>query len=454
MAADKKATNYKKQVEETLVHYINSGHFTLSQAHEYMTKLVDTIFGNDEHSGLYEFIKSDYKDLNLEDEEVLKRCEKMFENGWRVMPHEGKFWLVDDNLRAVKDVTGPQTIMEPEEEKEALLITQETAYIFLKHESRAKLVKAAKPLNIDPVEFKSPQFTYNFVFDKTGGADSDLFPLAQSYRGLSKILTRLAYFPYVKEMTDITQLYESGFRLSDDKINPTTFSRAYIESKTKNYILTPVRNDMIGNRYQDELAILYAYKKREALKDLGIDVEVPLQVGEKGQTFALMFEDKEDYTDLQDLGEIIRILDSVESNHRNKSYPSASYKKLIQNICALAVIEAILFGNGRFSLADITINTVQSSIKLRYTGKVTTHTPQELMTFLNSFKSASKNKPVMEALLGRLSLRDPKFRENFGVLLQNLPENFEEIINGIDTSDLPKGYEQVKSTLIKVLGVA
>lgn len=452
MAIDKKASDYKNKVEEMLVHYINNGHFTLSKAHEYMTSLVQTIFGNDEHSGLYEFIQKNYTDLKLDDAEILKRSEKMFENGWRVKKQDGRFWLLDENLKAVRDVTGPQTILEPEEEKDSIVINQETSYLFITTSSRAKLVKALKPYNIDPKELKSAQFAYNFVYDKTGGADSELFGLVQSYKALSKILAKVSYFPYVKNMTEITQLYDDGIRLSSNRVNPTSFTRAYMESKSKKFILTPVRPAKIGEYHQDQLALMYAYKKKEALSELGIDVEIPTQIGEKDQTFALLFTDPEDYRDVQDLGEIVRILTALNYSYRSKAYPASNYKKLISNISALAVIESMLFGNGRFSLADLTIDTVHGNVKLRYTGKVSTHTPDDIIMFLNSFKAVSKDMDIIEALLGRMSLRDPKFKESFSVILKNLPDNFENIINNIDLSDLPKGYSQVKSVLLKVIG--
>lgn len=424
---EKDITNYKDSLEQAVLVHIaaKSDGWTLTKGHEYVERMVSTIFGTPEHGGLVQYLQQEQAHLNLSISDAIARAETMIKDGWSVKKINERWFLLDSNFKKVIDVSGS-----PDVEPAPVIseLSPENCWMMLDEGNARSLAKAATLKGVDTSLLVSPSFAYQFVMSNFG-TEHPLFPFVQMYKGLGDILSKIYYFPS-KEIISFDELRGKGFRVLP-KLNPSDIAKTFISTGSKSYTVLPVSDLYFEDKPADATFVPEAQWKSEILKSCGVEVEVPIQIGEFDYTFALGFEDKGHYTSVQDLGEAARILYTVQQQGKAKNYPL--FEKLAGQIAAVFFMEVFIVGNKNFTLADVNIDTVSPKVTLRYTAQGHMYTDKELKYALENLREGELS--FADFITLSPDIREPEMLDNLKKVVDILPDSFKSAVKKAESKD-------------------
>jgi len=426
--------DYTERLEDLVLQHLSADKanktklWSLKRAHDHVDKLVTTLFGvQGSYSGIIQYLADEQQHLNLTLGDAVRRAECMVAEGWSIKNENGRFLLLDSNFRKVKDVTGSPDIAPAPVVSE---FGPENCWMLLEETEARKLAKEAAAHGVDTAMLSSPSFAYQFVVSKLG-VDSPLFPFAQSYKGMGEILNKTHYFES-KDLTSLEELRDEGFRISG-KINPSEAQKSYMKSGTKGYFVLPVGDNYINGKPGDAIFVADSYWKKSLLNDLGINVEAPIQIGEMGFTFALGFEDTEHYASTQDLGEVTRLLYSIQSQNKARNYPI--FDKIIGQLASIYVVENLIVGNSNFTLANVSLDTVKPQVSLRYSSQGRNYAPKQIKYALENSNQGASGISVVDFLSMCPPITSQDAIDNLSLVIRALPEKFKSAIKSAQSED-------------------
>lgn len=452
---------YKQNIELQATEYVKHGMWTLSQAYNYIDRLVNTIFGTDKHSGIVDFLVSQ-KHLNLTPEDLISHAQQYVHLGWHVAQMGTKYYLLSGEFKRVADVTGPSSIVPG---SAILEITPENAYMMFETPIAQKIVTIAGEKGISPEEIRQASYMQQFFTENING-NEDIYGYVQNYYNLFKVLEKFTYYKgSVSDSVDIRELYALGYRISNLK-NPTSEPRAYLQKGSDIVVIRPVQRDKSAQGINNDLVNLIGTKLQEQLlSQYGVMTDVPTEINELSVTFALGFkQDNFSFNNL-DYFETERMLKVIDTQGQSKLYPAKNYKRISDAVAALAVTRILLLGDAVFNPGSLSIDTVNNKVYSKYTGTLFT-------TDIQSLKMYHSNTQTQQSVESKSSLRYVAEDElsivgkNWNVITAMcalLPDGFVDSVQNInldefaagtseDISQLSNYFEIAKQTLLRAVG--
>lgn len=453
--------SYREHIELQATEYVKQGSWTLSQAHNYVERLVSNIFGNEKHAGIVDFLVSQ-KHLQLSEKDLVAHASHYVHLGWHVAQMGSKYYLLSGEFKRVSDVTGPSSIVPA---NAILDINTENAYMMFETNVAQQIVTLASNKGVTAEEIRQAAFMQEFFTNNDDG--SDLYGYVQNYYNLFKVLEKFTYYKgSVGDSVSIRELYALGYRISN-MLNPTSEPRAYLQKGSDIIVLRPLQRDinpvapinndlvnLIGTRLQDAI-----------LSNYSVLTDVPTEINELAATFALAYkQDNFSFNNL-DFFETERMLKVIDTQGQAKLYPAKNFKKINESVIALAVTRILLLGDSKFNPGSFSVDTVNNKVYSKYTGGLFTTEMQSLKMYHSNTKTqnvAQTKTPLRYIAEDRHSIQDRNW-DVVTALCAALPKGFVDEVQNISLDEFAAGttedvkplsdyFELAKQTLLRAVG--
>lgn len=350
-------SEYRNSLDDLLYPYVATHMYTLSQANAYADMLVSTIFGDENHLGLFQFVKDKSVD-NLSDKEMVIYCERLIIKGWSIKLHNGTYWIYNGDLQRITNVTGKNSLS-----NEGLTFNPSNAHLFLPEEVGARIQTLAMGMGYEAdalVEIGSLDMVLR-------SADGDLKTAGYilNYNKLRDILLKRSKYPTLSDGLTITKLYMEGFRLAARLIN----GGAVIQKDKQVFVLYPIQ-DELGVTLNKDMASVVGSRIKDKLMPRKVVNQSLQEVKDLKQAYAILTE----YFDLEPMS----YKDSIDRMRRITNEGTRPKASLYESIASVIVTDAILLGNNMFNLGCVGIDSVSGRV-FSYASREYFSTSQEAL---------------------------------------------------------------------------
>jgi len=344
---------YKENLDAFLYPYVVSGAVTLSQAHDYEETLITTIFGDETHLGIFQFLQ----DKNVggkPDKFLVSLAEQLVVKGWHIN-HEGrKYWLINGDFQRVIDLTGKAELSK---DAASMTFDEANAHLFLEDgvASKIEALAAKQGYNADDLANSGH---LDLLLAHINNVEFAGYLV--NYNNLRQVLRKSSKYRTLTEGTTMNALYEQGFRLGTQITFPLG-KRTIMEQDGKGFIITKA-SSQLNQEYivNKTLLSVVASRVKEALykKMRFIQPEVLIELKELRQTFAVMREfwnSDTTYMTYSDMADAFRRLDV---GYREGTVSKGLYQRVKEMFSAVVVTDAILLGDSKFSLSSFGFDSI------------------------------------------------------------------------------------------------
>lgn len=414
--------SYNDLLEDLLHPYVVSGVMTLSHAGRYRQALIETIFGSENHLGIFHYLKDRDKDSKL-DKELVAYAEQLILKGWQIRREEdGRYWINNGDLQRIVDVTGRAPL---HDDIAAASFDESSAHIFLRDDVASKVSALSRTLGHDADSLAA---TGNLDILLSRIADNKFAGYIINYNALRRILSKPTTYQITGRGMSALDLHDQGYRLGSRIMSPSS-EKAVLEWRGEQYAVSPVKSSFNGkhmvNRYS--LMALGAKVKSDLLGgETKIFSPEIAEISDFSRVFALMCRlppaefAEHSFTDTLDT------LDNLFSSTR----PSSFIARLSSAIASVIVIDGLLLGNRSLSLSAIAVDSV--------TGKVfSSHSLDYFSLSDLGISRSEKSSLGKEVFLNNYILSTP---EIFSAAIKLIPRDMIEKIASytLDTSNYPQ----------------
>lgn len=224
---------YNETIDNMLYPYVAQGRVSISRASKYGQTIIENIFGNDSHLGIYHYLQ----DKNIEgvsDKHMVSYAEKLLLQGWHVKEENSRYWLYNSNLDRVVDVTGNA---EESIEADALSFEPENAHLLFDDITASKIYALADQLGYDADEL-SKLNNLDVLLSQT--ENKSLHGYLTNFSRLKTILEKRHSYRTLTQGTSLFDMYNDGYRLSD-KLVP---SGVVLNDGESDLLFFPTEGDM------------------------------------------------------------------------------------------------------------------------------------------------------------------------------------------------------------------
>lgn len=328
---------YKDTLDQFLYPYVAKNKITISYASRYAQSILNNIFGNEHHLGIYQYLK----DKNIEgisDKELVIQAEKLLLQGWNIRQENNHYWLYNSDLQKVIEMTGSS-------EEAVLADAQEldssNAHLFFDERVASKITAFAERLGYD-ADTLSLTNSFDILLSKT--ENKQFIGYLTNYDRLKTILSKPYKYRTLTVGTSMYDLYEEGYRLSDTLVP----KGVVLSNGQDDVIIFPAESEINTTHTLNKFLISQkANELREAIysqfKKVKFQSITPLK--ELRHVYAY-------YSDFWDT-------DLVKNSFiESQTILSRLESKVEETLAVVVVTEALLLGNNWFSSSGFGIDSI------------------------------------------------------------------------------------------------
>jgi len=436
---------YRQNLDNFLVPYIQQGEMTISSANKFIDNLVEQIFGNQKHFGLFSYLKErNYE--NSAERELVRTAERLINSGWRIVKDKNteRYKIINSEGSTVIDATGPS---EFSEESSAIEMDESSAHIFIEGTDAARIEALSLSAGQSADSLNSIN-SLNSLLPYTD--DKKIQGIILNHSKLKTILMGINSYQTLKPGTTFTDLYGNGYTLSDKMIF----------SHDNRVVLTDGKNDFVVYSVGPDINQLYGMNK---------DLAAIIASNIKRNLFSYMpWVSSQELSELQKFNRVIALMsdywnpektnlsyaDMVDSLTRMDLFVKSGeigrdfYNRVFSNFAAIVATEVILLGNNWFSLSSVSLDTLSGKFYSYASRDNFSLQVEELMTL---------QAPVIQKPTGFSQFTNSiyPFRPSAGnldVILSALPSDYFKALETIDFTI--EGYPLRFEGLLKYMQTA
>lgn len=439
---------YQDGLDDYLQVYISRNTLTLSEAARYKEYIFGTIFGNSSHLGIFQYIRSRATDMYSSEREMVSSAEEFLMKGWHITSDNGRWWLVNDALERVLDVTGSSEISKA---ADALVFTPSNSHVFLSDAVASKVAALARKAGFDADSLAS-MGQLDLLLGETDSRDFAGYLM--NYNALRNLLRKTGKYSILETEVDFETIYSEGYRLGNQIFYPT-LSRVILEKDSDSILLTPISDDLhpVYTINTTLLAVLASDLRNQIYTGRVIPQEIS-EVGELGQAVAISTEFwttdvvRMSFTELHDL---FRRLDAGK---RSGSVTAGYYERARASFSQMILTETLALGNDEFGLMSFGYDSVGGKFfvyageRVFYEGETTTA------------ESIPENSNEFFSICMRNGLSRAFVRKNLGALVAYAGKDYLDALRGatfrtarygVDLSGVQSFFESARE---EILGAA
>lgn len=438
---------YREGLDEFLVPYIQQGEMTVTKANRFIEGLIEQIFGNENHYGIFSYLKERNYEGSPE-RELVRTAERLVNSGWRVMK-DGKtnrYKIINSDKETVIDATGRSEFFD---ESMAMVMDESAAHLFIDGENASKIESLARAVSMNADDLAELGSLDSLLFHTE---DRMLTGQIANYKKLRNVLAKRASYPVLRTELSLNDLHTNGFTLSSKKL----FSDHdfIMKQGTEEFVvrgISPELNQQFGFN-KDMLSVISARINNNLLSNMGGVVTQDVQeISDLGRVVALIHDYSSDDRFLMSRFDVIDSLLRIESFVASGEVSKSFYKKFFSNFAVAVITEVILLGNKWVSLASLGFDSVSGKVYLYNSADAFTTSLEEFSMFYDSYNPASVSaersfKPFLKDIypFGLSS-------ETLSILIEALPKEFFTALASLDTSveGYPFQFTQVSEYLSK-----
>lgn len=346
---------YQDGLDAYLHAYVASHALTLSEAARYKEYIFDTVFGNNRHLGIFQFLRAKASNMYETDKDMVVSAENFLMRGWHIqLDEEGRYWLADDTFTRLLEVTGSSDLSQ---EAASTVFTPDSAHLFLSDEVASRVYALAKKSGFDADTLAS-MGQLDMLLMETD--NRELAGYLINYNAMRFLLKKSGKYRVLKTPYTLETLYEEGYRLGSQIFYPT-LSRVILENKGDAVLLTPVSSELHPEHVVNKsLLATVAGNVRTTLYSTSkhITPQFLAEIGELGYTIALRTEFWGSGVVRYSASDIRSMLLRIDQGLRAGSISPAYYRNLRTAFSEILLTEVMLLGNSKFSLSSFTLDSV------------------------------------------------------------------------------------------------
>jgi hypothetical protein len=389
---------YAQTLDDMLYPYVARGKVSISYASKYAQKVVENVFGNEEHLGIYHYLK----DKNVEgisDKQIVSQSEKMLGQGWHINKQSnGRYWLYNTELEPVLDMTGDS---EESIDADAQTFDVQNAHLFFDIRTAGKIHALANTVGYDADEL-SRVGKLDVLLNE---ADGNLFGFLTNYERMKAVVEKSTTYRTLTQGKTLFDLYDEGYYYSDTLIP----NGVVLSKQSDDVIIFPVEGPVgEAHLFNKHLLGIMAQQVRESIysRFKNIKFQKVEELKDMRYTFALMSE-------------------FIDTNYTRRSYMesenilSKSSEDIESDLAVIIVTESILLGNEWFNSTSFGYDAISNSFYVYFNKDAFTRSDLETLT--------------MPAKSGVYA-----YSTNALEYVEKLPKKYKSALQeaGIDTSEL------------------
>jgi hypothetical protein len=426
---DKFIAMYRDNLDAFLIPYIQQGEMTVSKAHEFIENLVEQIFGNKKHYGLFSYLKErNYE--NSAERELVRTAERLINSGWRVVKDKNteRYKIINSEGTTIIDATGASEFFE---ETSAVIMDSSSAHLFIDSNTAAKIESLARAVSMDADSLTKVDSLESLIIHTK---DKNLQGYILNYKKLRSLLGRGNSYPTLTKGTSFSNLYEQGFTLSSRMVLSHD-SRVVMTNNMDFYMVYPVGEHLNQNHgaNKDLLAVISSNIKRDIFKSItNVTPQVLMEIKDFNRVVALMSEYWDDERVLMSYADAVDSLRRMDSYVNNGEISRDFYNRVFSSFAALVVTEAILLGNNWLSISSLGFDPIQGRFYSFASRDVFTAGESELNSFALNYRNG-RSAPTFAPFTSSVYPFRFSSPDNLSILLENLPKEYVYAIQTINT---------------------
>lgn len=348
---------YSETLDMVLLPYVTHGLITIGYASKYKEKVIENVFGNEHHLGLFHYLK-DKNSENKSDKELVSYAEKLLVKGWHIRQEGNQYWMVNADFTRIIEMTGKAPLAK---ELSVLSFDESSAHIFLDDAVASKFAALARTLGQDADELAA-QGNLDVLLARV--TDEKFGGYIVNYNAWRRALRKQAKYATMTDGITPMELYEEGFRL-DSKITYPVSKYASLTDGAKKYLVIPVLPEINPNHGFNNymVASLASKMKSELLAPVkGVVTQEVTELKDLRHTFALMVEQWEGVFAGMTYEETAEAIQRIKAHVDSGAVASSYGRRLLESLAAIFVTESILLGNKESSITSIGIDSISGSI--------------------------------------------------------------------------------------------
>jgi hypothetical protein len=427
---------YKEDLDRFLIPYIQQGEMTVYSAHRFIENLVEQIFGNEKHFGIFSYLKERNYDGAAE-RELVRTSERLINSGWRVQKDKNtdRYTILNSEGSSIIDATG---MSEFASKAQAITMDESSAHLFIDSVSASRIESLARSINMDADSLASIG-SLDELINHT--EDKNLVGKIVNYKKLRKILRKENSYPSLIRGISFTDLYQKGYTLSD-KMLFSHDDRVIMSLNTEDFVVYPIGVELnkIYGFNKDLLAVIASKIKIQLCKYLpNVTSQQLVEIKDMGRVVGLIsdyWQNDTAYMSYSDLADALRRLDMyVKSGEVTKDF----YNRVFSAFASIMVMEYILFGNNWSSISMMGLDTISGKFYSYASRDVFTFRKEEFDYIYRNYKPMYAPPQFSLFTTSIFPLRDNR---NFSaeqnamdllpILVENLPKEFFTAITSVD----------------------
>lgn len=343
---------YRDGLDRYLHAYVANNTMTLTEAARYKEYIFDTVFGNTQHLGLFQFIRAKAASVYPNEKEMVTAAENFLMRGWHILHDAGRWWVVNDSFDKLLDVTGSSDISE---KSTGMVFTPDTAHLFLADDVASKVSALAKKAGFD-ADVLAGIGQLDLLLAETD--NREFAGYLMNYNAMRVLLRKTGKYSLLRGTTTFNSLYEDGYRLGNQIFYPA-LSRVILEKGSDTILLTPVSDELDDNHTVNKtLLAKVASDVRRTLYSKRVFAQELHEVEEFGYSVALMSEFWETDATRDSVTDIYGMLRRLDSGRASGSVSASYYDALRSSLSEILIGEVLLLGNDRFTLSSFGLDSV------------------------------------------------------------------------------------------------
>jgi hypothetical protein len=440
---------YKESLDRFLIPYIQQGEMTVYSAHRFIENLVEQIFGNEKHFGLFSYLRERNYD-NAAERELVRTCERLINSGWRVQKDKNteRYTIINSEGTSVIDATGAS---EFSSKTESILMDESSAHVFIDSVSASRIESLARSLSMN-ADSLSEIGSLGDLIDHT--EDKVIIGKINNYKKLKGILKKENSYPSLTRGVSFTDLYQKGYVLSEKMIFSRD-NRVVLNLNADDFVLYPVGYEL-NTQYginKDLLAVIASKIKKQICSYLpNVTSQQLVEIKDMGRVVALLsdyWQNDSSYMSYSDVADSLRRLDNyVKSGEVTKDF----YNRVFSAFASIWATEYLLLGNNWMSISAMGLDTISGKF-YSYSSKDAFTLKQEEFDFIYKNYKPKNSPPQFSAFTNFIF----PFKENsldlLHLVVENLPREFFTAITSANMSieGYPYQFSSINEHLNKAL---
>lgn len=442
---------YRDSLDEFLVPYVQFGEMTVTSANRFIEGLVEQIFGNENHYGIFSYLREKNYD-NSPERELVRTAERLINSGWRVVKdgQTNRYKIINSDNSTVIDATGKSNFFE---ESSAVVMDESSAHVFIGGDNASKIESLARSVDLDADSLAEIDSLDALLFHTE---DKMLTGQIMNYKKLRNVLKKMASYKVTKSAVSFNDLHEDGFVLCSELVFSEDDRLLLTDGKNKVivYPVSPGLNQRF-NINKNLLSVLSSEVKQKIFSSIPSVIPQELtEISDLNRVFALLSEywsDDRVYMSGIDMIDSFRRMDTyVKSGDISKDF----YNKVFSSFAMIVATEVILLGNNWFSLSSLSFDPVSGKFYSYANRDSFTVTEEDFNNFYDSYEASKLDPPSFSVFTNEIypfKFNGDTFKNLAPLIIENLPREFFSVLMEIDFEfdGYPYEFTEIKNHMSK-----